>query len=220
MNKPVIIFGIGPFAEMIYTMSEAMPDFRIEAFMADDDYCKEDTFCELPLKKYSELDETMTEKYDFLLCIGYKKMRSRKIVFDKLMQKGCRFTNFIYPTVNILPKVTLGINNIILSDVTIESNAKIGDNNIFWTKTVVGHNDTIGSHNFFAANVTLAGNLTLGDLCFFGVAVFTIDGLTIRDETYLVAGSGLFTNTKKCTRYWGYNMAKKISTHEEKGIEI
>jgi acetyltransferase-like isoleucine patch superfamily enzyme len=49
--------------------------------------------------------------------------------------------------------------------------------------------------------------------------VFTIDGLTIEDETYLVAGSGLFKNTEKSTKYRG-NPAIKIGSHETEGIKI
>ena len=217
MNKPVILFGVSDLAKMLYTLSQNMQGLNVVAFMADDDYCFDTEFCGLPVWKSSTINLEMTEKYDFLLCIGYKNMRSRKIIFDKLSERGCNFINFIYPTATILPEVQMGVNNILLSNVTIENNVTIGNNNIFWSQSLVCHDGVVGNHNFFAPKVTLAGNCEIGDLCFFGVASFLINNLKISDETYLIAGSGLFKDTEKYVRYIG-NPAKKINSHEIRGI--
>lgn len=219
MNKPVIFFGVGDFAKMLYVQSKDIKHLNVVAFMADDEYCLHTEFCGLPIWKSSTIDSKMVEQYDFLICVGYKKMRNRQIIYDKLLKQGCQFINFIHPTVTILPEVQMGTNNIFLSNVTVENNAQIGNNNIFWSQTIVGHNIWIGNHNFFAANVTLAGNCVIGNLCFLGVSAFTLNGLTIEDETYLVAGSGLFTNTKKAAKYWG-NPARSVESHETTGIII
>jgi len=201
MSKPVIFFGISVFAKMLYIISKDMSNLNVVAFMADDEYCSDAEFCGLPIWKSSIIDSKMVEQYDFLICVGYKNMRSRQAIHNKLLERGCRFINFIHPTVTILPEVQMGTNNILLSNVTIENSTKIGNNNVFWTRTIVCHNALIGDHNFFAPNVTLAGNCVIGNLCFFGVATFIINNLTIKDETYLVAGSGLFINTKESAKY-------------------
>jgi UDP-N-acetylbacillosamine N-acetyltransferase len=219
MNKSVVFWGISDLAKMLFIQSKDMDNLNIAAFMADDEYCLDKEFCGLPVWKYSLLNSKMTDEYDFLICVGYKNMRSRRDIFNRLKEQGCQFINFIYPTVTILPEVRIGINNIFLTNVTIENNANIGDNNIFWSHTLVGHNDVIGSHNFFSARTTFAGNCIIGDLCFFGVNTFTINDLEINDETYLIAGGGLFSNTEKSTRYIG-NPARKIDTHKDKGICI
>jgi sugar O-acyltransferase (sialic acid O-acetyltransferase NeuD family) len=219
MNKPVILFGISDLAKILYILSQNMDDVNVIAFMADDEYYSDTEFCGLPVWKSSTINAEMTEKYDFLLCVGYKNMRSRKIIFDKLQKKGCRFINFIYPTVTVLPEVKMGENNIFLSNVMIENNVEIGNNNIFWSQALICHNGTIGNHNFFAPRTAFAGNCVIGDLCFFGVTSFAINNLKISDETYLIAGSGLFKDTEKHTRYGG-NPAKKIDMHVEKGICI
>jgi sugar O-acyltransferase (sialic acid O-acetyltransferase NeuD family) len=219
MNKPVILFGVSDLAKMLYTLSQNMEDLNVVAFMADDEYCSDTEFCGLPVWKSSTIDSEMTKKYDFLLCIGYKNMRNRKIIFDKLQEKGCNFINFIYPTAIILPGVQMGVNNIFLSNAKIENNVHIGDNNIFWSQSLICHDGIIGNHNFFAPRTTFAGNCEIGNLCFFGLTSFAINNLKISDETCLVALSGLFKNTEKSTRYNG-NPAKKIDSHEKKGICI
>jgi len=219
MNKPVIFFGISDLAKMLFTLSQNMKDLNVVAFMADDEYCSDTECCGLPVWKSSTINSEMTEQYDFLVCVGYKNMRSRKIIYDKLQEKGCNFINFIYPTATILPEVQMGTNNIFLSNVTIENNVQIGNNNIFWSQTLICHHTVIGNHNFFAPRITCAGNCKIGDLCFFGVASFAINSLKISDETYLIAGGGLFKDTKKSTRYGG-NPSKEIDSHEDKGICI
>jgi sugar O-acyltransferase (sialic acid O-acetyltransferase NeuD family) len=217
--KNIIFFSIGSFAETLFLMSKDISDVNVVAFMADDEYCKEDTLCGLPIWKYSMLDSSMIKQYEFLVCIGYKTMRNRQIIFEKLEQRGCKFINLIHPSAVILPEVKMGVNNIIFPGVIIEMDANIGNNNIFWTQSIVGHNNEIGNHNFFAAKTTLAGFNTIEDLCFFGVATFAINNLKIKNETFLVAGSGLFRDTEKHGQYWG-NPAKKVSSHETRGIII
>jgi sugar O-acyltransferase (sialic acid O-acetyltransferase NeuD family) len=219
MNKPVIFFGTSDLAKMLYILSKDMDDINVIAFMVDDEYCFDTEFCGLPVWETSTIDSNMIEQYDFLICVGYKNMRSRQTIYDKLSKIGCQFINFIYPTVTILPEVQMGTNNIFLSNVTIENNVQIGNNNIFWSQTLICHNGIIGNHNFFAPRTTFAGNCVIGDLCFFGVNTFAIDHLKICDETYVIAGGGLFSDTEKSTRYRG-NPAKKIDTHEDNGICI
>lgn len=219
MNKPVIFWGVSDLAKMLYILSKDIINLNVVAFMADDEYCSDAEFCGLPVWKFSTLNKEIIEEYDFLICIGYKNMRCRKIIYDKLLKIGCHFINFIYPTATVLPEVKMGTNNIILSNVTIENNVKIGHNNIFWSQTLLCHNTVIGNHNFFAPRTTFAGNCEIGNLCFFGVASFAINNLKINDETCLIAGGGLFNDTEKSTRYGG-NPAKKIDNHEDKGICI
>jgi sugar O-acyltransferase (sialic acid O-acetyltransferase NeuD family) len=219
MNKNVVIFGISAFAEMIYIWSKEMDNINVVAFMADDEYCDDKPFCGLPVWKFSSLDSEMVNQYDFLMCIGYKNMRNRLAVYERLKEKGCRFVNFIHPTVTILPNASMGQNNIILANVTIENNVRIGDNNVIWSQTIIGHNVIMGSHNYLAAKVLIGGNSIMGNGCFFGNAVCTINNLKISDETFVVAGSVLLKNTKPYVKYWG-NPAERIDSHKDMGIII
>jgi sugar O-acyltransferase (sialic acid O-acetyltransferase NeuD family) len=219
MSKFIVFFGISDFAKTLYLLSREMDNINVVAFMADDEYCTETSFCGLPVWKYSTLNSSMIEQYNFLICVGYKNMRNRQLIFERLQQRNCQFINLIHRSATILPSVKMGVNNIIFPNVTIETNVHIGNNNVFGTQSVVAHDNEIGDHNFFAPRTTLAGFNTVEDLCFFGVASFAINNLKIKDETFLIAGSGLFTDTKKHGRYWG-NPAKMVSLHKETGIII
>lgn len=220
MIEKVIIFGLGPLSKTIFSYSSEMSNIQIDGFMIDDEYYQDSSFCDLPVYKSSTLKNTsITKTHKFLLCIGYKHMRNRKQIFDRLQSQGCIFINFIHSTAHIPKSVVLGVNNIIFPQVGIEVNAHIGDNNIIWSQSLIGHNTIIKSHNYIAQQALIGGNSKMGNLCFFGNKTYTIDGLNIADETYLVAGCGLFTDTKAHCMYCK-NPAIIKREHSENGIEI
>ena len=219
MSKPFIFFGINDWVKGLYEVSKSMDDMNVAVFMVDDEYYNKSEFCGLPVWKYSSLNAEMTEKYSFLMCVGYRNMRRRQAIYDRLVKNGCRFVNYIHPTATILPDVQIGVNNIILVDVIFEYNAYIGSNNVFCSQTLISHDTIIGDHNFFSGRTALAGHCEVGDLCYFGFSSFSVGDLRIKNETYLVAGSGLFVNTKESKRYMG-NPASVVGSHEENGICI
>lgn len=220
MSKNIIVFGIGNLSKVIYEYSLEMSDFNIEAFMVDDEYYNDEIFCSLPVLKSSMLnDELFVKSHSFLLCVGYKKMRNRKILFNKLLDKNCDLVNFIHPNSYICKTAIMGVNNIIFPGVVIENSVKIGDNNLFWSQTLIAHDVFMSSHNYIAAQVLIAGDSHIGNLCFFGNKSFLINSLNVADETYLVAGSGLFKNSLPSCMYWK-NPAIMMGKHEENGIEI
>ncbi len=220
MDK-VIIFGLGPLSKTVFEVAKNSNNIEIVGFAADDEYCKEDMFCELKIFKLSELlYNNNFENFKFVLCIGYKSMRNRKLLFDKLKYFGFKFTNIIHSSVIIVKPFKIGENNIIFPGVVIENNAEIGNNNIIWSQTLIGHDAAIQNHNYIAAKVLFGGNCIMKDLCFLGNAVFMINDLLISNESYIIAGSGLFNNIEtESLKYIG-NPARKIGNHSNTGIII
>jgi UDP-N-acetylbacillosamine N-acetyltransferase len=215
MSKPILFFGIGPLAATVYQLALDVNSIEVKGFIVDDAYFKELTFLDLPVYKLSEVDLSI----EIVMCIGYKNMRSKKAKFEDLKNRGFKFANIIHPTVIICQNVTMGVNNILFPDVLLEPNVKIGDNNLIWSKSSVGHDAIIGNHNFMSGRVSVGGLCEIKDNCFLGVQVAMIQGLVIEDETNIIAGSFLYKNTSKASRYFG-SPAKKVSEHFDTGIEI
>jgi UDP-N-acetylbacillosamine N-acetyltransferase len=215
MNKKIFIFGIGSLASTVYQLIQEIQEIEVIGFVVDDQYHKEDFFLNLPLYKLS----TLGIENKLVTCIGYKSIRSRKNKFEELKSKGFEFINIIHPSAIISNKTIIGVNNIFFPQVCIEPNVKIGDNNIIWSQSLIGHDARIGDHNYISAKVLVAANSNLKDACFLGNSTSMINDLEIENETYLVAGSILFNNTKECNKYFG-NPARKISEHLEEGIKI
>jgi len=218
----IIIFGLGPLSKTVYELAKHNhATQKICGFAADDEYCKDELFCGLKIFKLSELlHNNAFSQYKFILCIGYKSMRNRKLLFEKLSGYNFEFTNIIHPSVTIVGPLNIGVNNIIFPNVTVENNVTLGDNNIIWSQTLIGHDAVINNHNYIAAKVLFGGNCTMHDMCFIGNAVFMINDLEIKDETYIIAGSGLFNTTfEEGLKYYG-NPAKRVGNHKETGIII
>ncbi len=219
--EKVIIFGLGPLSKTIFEIAKEINNVEIVGFAADDAYCKEETFCKLKIFKLSELlCNNEFENYKFVLCIGYKSMRNRKLLFDKLKNYGFQFTNVIHPSVIIVKPLEIGENNIIFPGVVIENNVRIGNNNIIWSQSLIGHDAIINNHNYIAAKVLFGGNCKMQDLCFIGNSVFMINNLHISNESYIIAGSGLFNNIENESLKFIGNPARKIGNHPETGIII
>lgn len=210
-----MFFGIGPLAATVYQLALDINSIEVKGFIVDDAYFKEPTFLDLPVYKLSEVDVSV----EIVMCIGYKNMRSKKAKFEDLKNRGFKFANIIHPTVIICQNVIIGVNNILFPDVLLEPNVKIGDNNLIWSKSSVGHDAIIGNHNFMSGRVSVGGLCEVKDNCFLGVQVAMIQGLLIEDETNIVAGSFLYKDTSKSSRYFG-SPAKKVSEHFDTGIEI
>ncbi len=219
--KEIIIYGAGPFAElMLYHFTEDS-DYRVVAFCLDKDYIKNRTsFCNLPLLTIEDIVlKYPTNKYNMFVAIGYQVMRNREIMYIKAKKMGYTLVNFISSKANIHKNLVIGENNVIQSSCDIEPFVAIGNNNIFWTGTIVGHNARIGNHNYLSGGCGVGGNCIVGNLCFMGNAALMVNNLIIKDETYLISGCILLKSTKKYTRYHG-NPSKLIGTHKELGIII
>ncbi len=216
----VIIYGLGDFAKLLYFYLKNDSSFEVIAFTADEQFVNnKKTFCDKPLLAFESIENFYPpQDYNMLVCIGYKKMRNRKSLFDKAINKGYNLINYVHSSVKCM-NLELGCNNIIFPNVTIEPDVVIGNNNIIWSDTLLGHNSTIGNHIYIAAKVLISGQSKIEDLCFFGNSTSMIDGLKISSESFLVAGSVHFKSTEPYTMYMG-NPAKKVRKHEKNGIII
>ena len=214
----VIIYGIGPFSELMHYYLTNDSNYKVVAFCADETYIKEREFCGLPVVAFEDIENIYSpEKYKMLVAVGYSKMRNRKIMFDKAKSKNYALINYIHSSV-INHDVKLGENNIILAGCVIEPNVEIGNNNVIWSMTLLGHDCKIENHNYISAKCLIAGDIKLRNLCFIGNGTTMINGLLIKNETYLIAGTNLRKSTKEYGMYIG-NPAK-LFKYNEKGIEI
>jgi UDP-N-acetylbacillosamine N-acetyltransferase len=215
-KKKILIFGIGPFSKTVASLCKDIESIEVIGFFIDDEYFNFDEFMGLPVFKYSEVNPNESE---IISCVGYKSMRKRKSIFERLSNDGFKFANIIHQSATICSGFNLGKNNIIFPNVCIEPNVELGNNNIIWSKTLLGHDCKIQNHCYIAADVLVGGNSLIKENSFLGNSTSMINDIIIEEETYLVAGSFLYNSTEKYNKYFGIP-ARKISSHLENGIEI
>lgn len=219
-SNKIVVYGAGPFAELMLYHFEQESEYQIVAFCLDQAYKTSDSFCNLPLLDFDDITEAYPpEHFQMFVAIGYKNMRNRKLLFNKAKQKGYQLVNFISPRAYTRNNLIIGENNVILSTCDIEPFARIGDNNVFWTGAIVGHHALVGNHNYISGGCGVGGYCTVGDMCFLGNNALMVNNIDIADETYMIAGTIILKNTESGYKYHG-NPAKRIGYHGDTGIII
>jgi len=212
--KGIAIFGANSLSKLLIEFVRE-DGGEVDNVVVDDEYWTGPSFHGVPLLKYSTVRGTMR----FLSAIGYRNMRARRQVFERLVRDGHEPVSFVSLRAMVSRSAALGPGNIIMPGVVIEPLAGVGPGNLFWSQSLVCHEVVVGSHNYVSANCVLGGQSRVGDLCFMGNGSTTIDGVVLADETQILPGSVIFENTAAHTKYFG-SPARAIGFHGDAGIVI
>ncbi|MDH5888517.1 acetyltransferase [Vibrio splendidus] len=195
MHK-VIIFGLGDNAELAHYYFSNDSDYQVVAFTVNQEYKKVDSFCDLPVISFEDIDNHYKkEECHLFIAMGYGNMNSdRENVYNKAKSDGWVFANYISSRATILTTI-IGDNNLILEDNTIQPFVSIGNNNVIWSGNHIGHHGTIGDHNFITSQVTISGRVDIENNCFIGVNSSIRDHIKISDFTLIGAHSWISKNT-------------------------
>jgi len=216
--KKVIIYGIGVIAKIVTNFLN-LNDIEVEAYTVDDDYFEDSEFLGKPVVPLSIVEKRYPpEQYDGFVAVGYKRMRARKEMFEKMVSKGYFLINCVAKGAILLPNVEIGKNNLIFPGTVIENNVKIGDNNIIWSNATICHDSQIDNHNFIAAGVVIGGFCKIGNMNFIGFNSTIREKRIIPDEVLIGASSFVNKNPESLSVYYGVP-AKKVKSLVN-GVEI
>lgn len=218
-----VIFGADSFAKLAYWYAMESGHFTIDAFVVDDEYLikAKSTYEEVPLIGWTEFcQQYPINSTKVFAAIGYKSMRSRAAVFNKIVAAGYSSFNIQAKTAYVASNAITGLNNIFMANVVIEPYVKIGNDNVFWSNATVCHDTIIGNHNFFASNCTIGGQVSIGDLNFFGFSSTVIQNIQLQNETLIAASSLVIKNSEALSRYQGSPATRFASVSEELGVCI
>lgn len=218
--KPLLIYGAGPFAELMHHHFSIGSSARVAAFTVDRDYLAAGSLRGLPVLPFDAALETHPPATcDLFLAVGYKDLRARARLFEKARSAGYRMTSYLDPRALVYEPESLGENCVVLGNAVVEPFCTLGDNNILWSGSTVCHGSSLGNHNFLAAGVVVGGECRIGDRCFFGFSSTVRDKLSVADETLVGAQSLLLHDTAPFGTYTGVP-ARRRSEHREAGIRI
>jgi len=221
VGSHVVVFGAGQLAVQAFERIAEL-GLQLSAFVVDDARLGDTTsLCGVPVVPFSRLQSSYPpDRCTMFVAVGYRHMRSRREVFERLQALGYRCCNLVSPHAYVARDAALGDNNLIFPGCIVESGVTLGDNNVLWSGATVCHDSRVGDHNFFAPRTVVAGNCRIGDLCFFGVAAAAIDGLTVSSESYVMAGAVLFADTAERGRYRGNPAVLFDHVDPARGIEL
>jgi len=188
-KEKVIIFGTGPFAEVVHFFLENDSFYEVVGFTANKEYIKNDNFLNLPLIAYEEISNLFPpNKCKMFIAIGYNKVnRIRAARYFDAKSKGYDLITYISSKASYY-NTPVGKNSFIMEDNTIQPFSKIGNNVILWSGNHIGHHSTIKDHCFISSHVVVSGNVEIDENTFIGVNATIRDSIKI--GKFCVIGAG------------------------------
>jgi sugar O-acyltransferase (sialic acid O-acetyltransferase NeuD family) len=195
--KPIVIVGIGEFAELAHYYFEHDSTRRVEAFAVDSEYLKSSEFRGLPLVPYDRVHERFPpDAYELFVAIGYTQLnsaRARKCADAKL--RGYRLASYVSSRASVWPHLVMGDNCFILEGGQIQPFVRIGNHVIICCGSLISHHVEIGDNCFIAAGAAISGGVTVEENCFIGVNATIRDHVTIRHDCIIGANALILADT-------------------------
>ena len=216
----LVIYGDSNYAELIKYYFESDSDYKVVGFCVEQKFRTKDTLCGLPVIDFEEIENRFPiENHHLFAAIGYKSMRVKKMIYEKIAKSGYNIASYISKDAIVDNSNKIGQNCLILPGVILEPFATIESNTFLNSGVVVCHHSIIGAHSFMAARSMVGGYTYVGENSFIGFQATILQQLKLAPETLVAAGSVLMQDTKQSTMYVG-TPAKEMRSLKERGIEI
>lgn len=196
--EKVIIFGEGNIQEVANFYLQNDERYQVIGFTADTDYIKSDTYLNLPIVPFENVEMIYPPReYKMFIPLGYKEnnhLRARK--YYEAKEKGYSFITYISPKATYYG-TPVGENCFILENNVVQPFTKIGNNTILWSGNQIAHHSSIGNHCFISSHVIVSGCSQVKDFTFIGLNATIRDQITIEEDNIIGAGAVIVKDTKK-----------------------
>jgi sugar O-acyltransferase (sialic acid O-acetyltransferase NeuD family) len=179
--KKLIIFGKGELAELSNFYFTNDSDYQICAFTLDRNYVDSDTYLNLPLIPFEEIEVTYPpSEYELFVAIGYSKLNeNRKIKFEEGKSKGYKLASYVSSKSSTWPGLKVGENTFIMEDNTIMPFCEIGNNVLVWVNSILAHHMVIKDHVTITSHCAMGGNVIIEEQAFIGLNASLRNNITI-----------------------------------------
>ena len=202
MNKNLYIFGNGDMAEVVQYYFNTHSDFKIEAFVVDDEYFKDKFFCEKKVLTTSDFLKLNKDNIFIFVALGYRelnKVREKKYQFFK--EKGYKFASYISSKATVLNNENIGENCLVLENNVIQPFVTIGHNVIIWSGNHIGHHSIIEDNVYISSQVVISGRVKVCKNSFIGVNSTFRDNIKVGSFSIFGAGSLISKDTDDFSIY-------------------
>lgn len=167
MEKNLVIYGTGKFAEYAAYLFEQKSDYTLKGFCIEKKFFASsalpETYRHLNLWEFESLSKD--ENYSFFIAVGNNEIRTR--IFNQGLKLGYNFASFISPEAITYENLELGRNVFISEGSIIHPFVKIADNTIIIGGRLGHHSRVLA--NCLLSSCTVAGNSVIGESCYLGV---------------------------------------------------
>lgn len=192
--KKLIIFGTANTATFVHYYFVNDSDYVPAAFCADSKFITKDSFLELPLLPFNEIEKKFSPKeYSFFCAVGGTELNKiRKDIYLKAKAKGYSMAGYISSKAEIAKNVKIG-EHCFIGKVKIFPNSTIGENCIIMSD--ISHDSNIGAHCFITTNVSMGGMLKIGEQTCIGLNATIRDKIEIGEKNIIGAGTIILSST-------------------------
>lgn len=192
-KKKLVIFGAAEIASLAKYYFDHDSDYEVVAFTVDDSYCESDTFENLPLIPWSQVEKRFpSSDFNMHVALSYMKLNQlRQEKYEQAKTAGYNLASYICSKSVTWPDLSIGDNCFILENQTIQPTCKIGNNVMMWSGNHIGHGTEIGDHTYLASHVVLSGHCKIGERCFIGVNATLRDFITVGDDCFITMDASI-----------------------------
>ena len=189
--KPIVMFGVGKFADLIYFYFKHDSPFKVQAFTVDQAYLKETTFHGLPVTPFESLEKDFPPaEFDLFVAMGYNDLNQlRAARIRQVRAKGYKMVNYIHPRALISRDLMIGENCCFLENVLIQPFSQAGDGVVILPATNIGHNARIGDFCYISGTCCISAMVTFGPYCFVSLNTTFKPGIKVGQSAIIGAGA-------------------------------
>jgi len=218
-NK-LIIYGDSSFAEMVAHYFQTDSEYTVVGYCVDAAYRTRETIDSLSVVELESIEDYFSpEEHSVFAAIGYKSVRTHKLLYEKISKLSYPVASFVSSRAIVDSCSNIGNNCLVLPGAIIEPYVVIGENCFINSGATVCHHTHIGDHSILAAGSLVGGHVNMGESSLIGFNATVAELLCLGEETLLGAGSLLLENTEEHSMYVG-SPAKVIRKHIDTGIVL
>ena len=184
MDKGLVVFGLGEFAELAHYYFGRHAKRRVDAFTVDAEYARVDHFGGLPVLAFDEMQRRFPPAtHELFIAIGYsQRCRPRKRAFLQAQALGYSLPSFVHESAVVARNAVVGANCLLREQTLVSPFAAVGDNIYTGGGVSISHHVRVDSHVYLAGGCVVNGSAVIGERCFIG------SNATVRDRVRVGEG--------------------------------
>jgi sugar O-acyltransferase (sialic acid O-acetyltransferase NeuD family) len=213
----VVIFGTGRGSDISYRYLTLDSPHEVVAFTVDHDYRSVDSFHDLPVIDFEDIQNKFPPReFQMLVPLGFKRMNKvRQAKYMQVKEKGYTCVSYVSSTIPQLEKLQIGENCLILDNQSINFDVKVGNNVIMWSSNHIGDNSIIMDHVWISSHACIAGNVTIKPFCVIGINAAISHNVTVEEECFIGANTLIVGETYPKGVYLTENTKKAPLTSDK-----
>jgi sugar O-acyltransferase (sialic acid O-acetyltransferase NeuD family) len=195
--KDIIVVGASSFgrelAELVLDVAARQSQIRLKGFLDDNPNLKAELGRVLGVEVLGDTQGYSIQENDrFLISPGDPELR--KLLAERIAERGGKFFTLIHPTAYLASTATLGAGCIMRAFATVGSSARLGEHVLLSSYATAGHDTQIGSYSMFSPYAIACGGCAIEERVFFGTHAVVTPNHKVGRQSKIAAGAVVYRN--------------------------